>query len=545
MGRKLFDYDIGLVSAALVAVNPLLYQDGLYARPESFVTILTLAYLMIIFGEKKETLRLIFSGLILGILIATKLSMIILAPLIYFIKPYSKNVYLINKISDLNNIWYRLLISTCAILIGLLLFIPYAFINPEIFIHGINTLSKQYTSGHWPHGITDGTIFSRLFFSINYFLSTIGYFAVFMFLASVIIIYKNSRFKELICLIIFLVFFIRFSTYPVFFERNVSHLIPIFLIFSSFAFIFLGKRYRGVEFFSSKIINKVLSFIALTFCLFILFFTSVRTALNIYDASLGHPQNSVNHIRDVLEKKYNLKMQSSGWITYSYHELSEKFVKYCGPVLLEFFYPNDKYSNENLMKLINLDGFKEVARYESRFNSHPSTLNTYFMPTKIFLYRGLVAEKCRGLADVKIDVIGSPLKTFNLYADSAWTLNGSFPGVQNILPGNIFYGSWSGTDLGKGALTYEVKSRDSLMILPYLTGPVSANQSIVVKDINTNEILFNYSPIAQSYVWRFLLIDLKKPNRNVLIHSVDNGAEWGEWHAIGTPMTLKDADFSR
>jgi 4-amino-4-deoxy-L-arabinose transferase-like glycosyltransferase len=83
VGRRFFGTPTALIATLLVAINPLLAQDGFYARPEPFVTALTLA---LVLAEPAGTLlyrRVFLAAMIAGVLIATKVSMLALLPLLF------------------------------------------------------------------------------------------------------------------------------------------------------------------------------------------------------------------------------------------------------------------------------------------------------------------------------------------------------------------------------------------------------------------------------------------------------------------------------
>ena len=72
------------ISDTLAALNPLLFEDSLFARPESFVTLLTLiaAWLMTRDQHPKSEIAGVSAvSFVVGLLIATKISMLALLPL--------------------------------------------------------------------------------------------------------------------------------------------------------------------------------------------------------------------------------------------------------------------------------------------------------------------------------------------------------------------------------------------------------------------------------------------------------------------------------
>ncbi len=84
VGRQWFSSSVAMIATVIVGINPLLLQDSLYARPETFLTCLTLGMLWVLDSARLATmLRLFLAALILGIAIGTKLSMLAFLPLLF------------------------------------------------------------------------------------------------------------------------------------------------------------------------------------------------------------------------------------------------------------------------------------------------------------------------------------------------------------------------------------------------------------------------------------------------------------------------------
>jgi 4-amino-4-deoxy-L-arabinose transferase-like glycosyltransferase len=74
LGKKLFNKLTGTYALLLIGINPLLYQDSLYARPEAFVTLIVLLYIYILWiCNLSAQFRTLISSIILGVLVATKI----------------------------------------------------------------------------------------------------------------------------------------------------------------------------------------------------------------------------------------------------------------------------------------------------------------------------------------------------------------------------------------------------------------------------------------------------------------------------------------
>lgn len=427
LGRQLFNVETGIFAGLIVAVNPLLYQDSLYARPETFVTVLTLLFLYIL-GVSKIHIgsRLLVASAILGTLVATKVSMLILTPLL-----------LLQKTSDIAGgrlitgfiVYFKScikLIPTAAKLIPIGFFIgffclaPYAVINFKKFLFGLGILNEQYTTGHWPYGLIDGLWIDRLQYAANYFFPTAGLFLFLMALGGAWLTIKERRFRTLIVFAIFSVFAIRFGTYPTFFERNFSHLLPIFCIFSA---------YPLTQASQTLALRPAIRVVLLIIGTALVMAPSINTLYILrFNELPGEYSREVNGIRTKLENELGVYITKTDWVR-DYSVLSEKYSGLCEPVLLEFPYPNDKYSTDALTKIKSLDSYIEVGRFTSPFvDVSSSTLHTYFTPTTIFLFKDLDFKKCANtnMKFVSRNTAGGIIESNLVYADSTWTKQGSY-----------------------------------------------------------------------------------------------------------------------
>jgi hypothetical protein len=379
-GRLLTGHFTGLGAAVFCAYSPLLFQDSLYARPETFFTTLSILFICtLLIPNLKLNIKIALSSTIFGILLATKISAVLMFPLFVLIFD--------NKLKINKNIFsFFNLMCSCApqfilfIIAGVFIGAPSLLFNLSDFVYGFKALSNQYTSGHWPHGISDATMLSQLLYSLQYFTSTHG----FLFIVSTLcglagaILSKNRA--AIIVFSVAVLTFIRFSTYPVFFERNISHFLPIFFIFSAYGIIFIAKTFFKQE--STRILIAVIMFLLLVS-------NSFLSKNTIYDIQLkGKHSELVSVARKRHERKLNVQTFNPGWVK-DYDQLTPILENTRGPLLLEFMHPNDQYSLKTLNKLKEV-GFLEIDSIKSPFHSVPAcTLHTYFTPNTIFLYKSM------------------------------------------------------------------------------------------------------------------------------------------------------------
>jgi hypothetical protein len=238
LGRKLAGPIAGVGAGAGAALLPLLVQDAHYARPEAFVTVLTLGVVALSWPRAAWCpRRLIVAGILVGLLVACKVSMLALVwlPLVSL---WSVRDYRVG--------WSRAAAAPALVgmglLIGFYLGVPYVLINPVAYLNGINQLMVQYTGTHPPHGLIEGGPVGVMI--ARYAAATAGWggLALGMFGAASLV---RSRQWAALALIAgpLTIFCAYFATRTVFFERNLSHVAPMACVLAG---VGLGALHRAL-----------------------------------------------------------------------------------------------------------------------------------------------------------------------------------------------------------------------------------------------------------------------------------------------------------
>lgn len=234
VARRLFPPGTAIAAMFLVAVIPLLVQDSHYARPEAFVVTLTgAAYLFLLrFDSHRERLRyLVYSALCFGLLIACKVSLLPMAaiPLLYL--PSLKDRRLLIRAAG---------ICAGGTLLGIFIGVPYAFFHPAAYWHGVQFLQRQYAEGRPPHASSGGTSVSL---TALYFWQTTGLLLLFS-LAGALVLARTRRFVLLAAIGGPVAFYlIYFSLQRAFFERNLSHVVPLMAILAAVALTAIAGKF--------------------------------------------------------------------------------------------------------------------------------------------------------------------------------------------------------------------------------------------------------------------------------------------------------------
>lgn len=398
-GRRFFNPPTGMIAALFVAVNPLLFQDALYARPETFLTALFMMFFILLNSESiKQRRRIIGAALLLGFMIGIKISMLVFLPMLFLSltghnQQLFNNISLIRYVKDcLRLLKNELLPAVIALAVGFCLAVPYAIVNSSGFLNGVNFLRRQYGNGDFVHGLVGGTILERIDYSLGYFLPTMGYLFLLLVLISGVFLVQRRQFHHLGQLLAVLLFFVVFSSYPTFFERNFSHLIPVFAIFAASALLSISNLLR-------RLFLRRFVFLALSLLLLL---PSVHTSFKIYHYVLsGKQTRAFEKIKTELQNQYQLPLKNFGW-GYSYENVNNNLSSPCQAYLLLLYHAGNTASLEMIKRLEAEAKWQRIKQIDSYFTDvSPSTLHTYLSTTKVFLYKAINEQKCQASSHKK------------------------------------------------------------------------------------------------------------------------------------------------
>jgi 4-amino-4-deoxy-L-arabinose transferase-like glycosyltransferase len=539
VGRRFFGTATAICAALLVAVFPLLVQDSLYARPETFLTCLTLVFVWLVVTVRAPLRSPAFLAAVLaGFLIATKVSLLLLLPLLLLaIEPPVDRTPAgpagARARAWLAHMRQHGLPLVPAVLAGFVLGAPFALGNFGDYVDGILALRLQYGTGHWPHGVVEGGFLDRLDHAGRYFHSTAGWLLFLGFIGAAAAAWQRQH-RQLVVFLIAFATALQFAAYPTFFERNLSHVVPIFMIFSAYGLVAVSRTLLR----SPRAAHALLAVLLLVVTV-----PALRTTLALrLDELPGHQARRQQATRSALEGRFGVRSTQVGWLQQEGDIWKALAYRCDGPMLLEMPSTDDAHSKRQLAVLEERDGFALVARLPSLFaHVPPSTLHTYFTATTVFLYRRPGVEVCKTLGGglVTADAVGEGLPLISLHTDPSWTRRGAArPDLDHDGPAD-YYASWSGTDAATGRLGLVVSTTGAqFLVLPYRTGPIGRQQTIVVTDATTGKVILKSHPVP-SEVWQYPVLRLPADTRVVSIEAVDAGSAWGEWLALGMPRTLK------
>lgn len=234
IGRRLGGEMAGGVAAALAAVVPLLVQDAHYARPEAWVTVLTLLAIESSLAANASGRRGFAVAVVVGLLVACKVSFLLLAWLPLFAWGAAPSMSR-RRLATAG-------VGTAAgIAVGFALGAPFAVLHPQAFWQGVHQLLAQYSGSQPPYSNPAGGPVAGMLAA--FFGATLGWPLIVVALGGAGWLAWNRRGREIAVVagptVVFAGFF---ATRSVFFERNLSHVVPLVCVLAGVGVAALASR---------------------------------------------------------------------------------------------------------------------------------------------------------------------------------------------------------------------------------------------------------------------------------------------------------------
>jgi hypothetical protein len=146
------------------------------------------------------------------------------------------------------------------------------------------------------------------------------------------------------------------------------------------------------------------------------------------------------------------------------------------------------------------------------------------------------------LAVASAQETGPPLPGIQWERDPSWTPGEPPPYVPyGSAPSGPIYNSWSGSDANTGRIwssSFSAPS-DGCLIVPVLQGYHSDGLSAEVIDADTNQVIASIPFQNAPKQWTFWRIPVPTQAKHLRIRAQDDGRNWGEWLALGTPASCR------
>ncbi len=284
MAKHLYGDRAALCSAAFLAIAPQAVVDAHYARPESFVIFLVAlaCYLALKNCQQRKLSWVLLESSIWGVAFACKFSFFPMALL-----AFSVSIWKQQRFSPI-------LLWLVGFVLGVAISAPYLAKDLSGFWHGIGLLRHQYAAtdaqGGWWYFTSLWQLLAYLavFFGIPIFL---------VMLAAGLQLQRAARLFFVLSALCSVFYLLLFSVQGVFFERNLSHLLPLWSVLFGAGADALLTRMKGR---SALLLMKGL----LCCCLVWLLFLSVSIDKEMF-IGLEKNKNKIAHYEQALLQEFS------------------------------------------------------------------------------------------------------------------------------------------------------------------------------------------------------------------------------------------------
>lgn len=367
----------GLGAAALAALVPLLVQDAHYARPEAWVTVLTLLAVELVVTSPGSRQRAFGAAVVIGLLVACKVSFVLLAWLPLLALPSGSRGSLRDGLASA---------GPCAggALAGFALGAPFAVVQPAAFLEGVQQLHAQYSGIQPPYSNAAGGMVAGMLG--RYFAATLGWPMLVAGLLGASALVREKRWRELAAVagpvVVFAGFF---ATRSVFFERNLSHVAPLGCILAGCGAVALGRRLAPAAPVRSGAIVAALIAIA----------GLIPAEITSRLLCFGFPA-SVRREEAFRRDRMRAGQPAAAWAQVAPLDesplavVAQHFAAGGPPLLLEVSDTGDPWSTAFAVRLQQRFEVARLGEFRGRFSDLPfSTLNVYLSPNRTYyLVRG-------------------------------------------------------------------------------------------------------------------------------------------------------------
>lgn len=514
-----------IVATALTAVAPSLFQDSIYARPEVFCTLLVLLLLLLMGGRASASVaRLAAAGALIGVLVATKITFVVLAPLTLLALLAGR---------DAPRLGAPAFFGFClALAAGFAFGAPWAVMRPWEYLDGVSHLLQQYGSGHLPHGVPQDPAPVRLLFGLDYLRHTVGPVALALAVPGAWRLWRTRRIGELLMLAGCLATMLYFLQTRAFFERNLSHALPLLFVLAG----------AGVSACVSWPRHR-------------------RLARGVFAAGLGAAALavpvSVSYIllREALpgglaqqQREAESNIAESGHVLADFVAVTgrvDTMPDWCGMVALRVRDYGHPYLRAAVERQMAAWGYDLRHHLIGPFAHLPtSTLHTYHgSDLRYFVPRQPWSERCavgvsslRALAGRGRAIEGVEVQLQGSAARDAQEPGASLPDWPWAL-----YGTHAGSDAHLGAVGFATIRACGDFAVPAISGPNREGSLFRVARVDDGgeQVLFEGPLPALAVGWTGLQVRHRDPGcAEYRLLASDNASSWGGWIGLGHPVAL-------
>jgi len=530
----------GIVAAALTACCVTLFQDDIYARPEAFVTALTLLYVFILTSEQCSViLVLALSGTTVGILLATKVTFAALLPfplLVVAARTYTNNFP--------HPQWWKVAVGLSIYLIGVFagfaIGAPYALHAPWEYLEGVGFLFRHYSGDGWRDGLHHATFFARLDHGVKYLIYTQGVLPLMLAAASFVMLVREGRYTVILTLSGPLLTLLYFLQTRVFFERNFSHALPMLFVLAGLGcstIVAMLSRIRSTRFQTLSVQTAFMVALA-----FLAIYPGYAVSALLY----GTMFSQADLEKKIRKTREEIASRTAHPVLFGYSDF-ENMGKLrnglCGDVVYQML---DFGSDSDLLFNLDQHGYRLEQVLRGPFDGAPfSSLQQYHSSNVVFLHSPPNPQGQRCLAEIIAPVANPAYRKINaeIKASSSWTRDGYPPDMSLDDWPEPFYASWSGDDSNVGDFTIGPFQACGDLIVPYAIGPVRNNTELKIeRDFGDSHEIITQGPPPPSLSRVAIRVPAARSCASYTVRASDRGAGWGEWIGVGMPVELRVSD---
>ena len=364
-GRTLLGRLGGVAAAAFVAVAPVLVQDAHYLRCESFLTAGAAIILFLSSSLRSCGWAAVAGGGVLGVLLACKVSALLLAPILLPL-----------IVAQPRGILRSGLLVSLGAAAGFALGVPSALPQLDVYLDGIVELQRQYANALPPHTTPDlAPSFPR---AIEYFWKTFG--PAFWGLAAVgavgLVLRRECRLRVLCLLGALGLSLWAFGGKAAFIERSYSPFIPLVAILFGAGITSLGSLLES-KLRLGRVLRLVLSGLGLVCGLSVPLVYSVEIVE--YGFSCRERETAIQLLQDIKRQHSEAKVFYVSCIDDDALAETHRKIDACETTILAIGDYYDSASKQNIARLT--AGRERNLLYvrDSRWAELPTcTLHTFF-----------------------------------------------------------------------------------------------------------------------------------------------------------------------
>jgi hypothetical protein len=371
-----------------------------------------------------------------------------------------------------------------------------------------------------------------------YFWQTLGaLFCLLCVVGMVSLVVRRQYFHFALMALPVIFYLVFFSLERTFFERNLSHVVPLMAILSGIGLVYASDAIR----------NRARAVVFLVLLLFMLLRPAQISAKLVFVAMRTSYDERTKDCEKALLRTQGLTVAATSSLlaAHEVQHLAALAIASQGDILVRILDFHDPYTQKFFRDLKRCTNAREVGYVPSLFPYlSVNTILTYHAPAFRYIRLSPPAQlQIKGFTFVSWRRVAEPL-TPAAIRPGLWIENGVYPAVRRPGVSDSFFGSYTdtGNDANRGIIQmgpFDVSGLTEIGI-PIVTGPVAQRLSVSVLDHRTGLKIaqMNTPPVLPEWtVWR---IGLANANlRRIDLTGEDDGAGWGQWLGIGLPVRLR------